>query len=53
MTFEERMEAAERRRQDGNALFQQQQYGEAMSKYRCGAGMGTNTPALRHASHFA
>jgi hypothetical protein len=24
-----------------------------MSKYRCGAGMGTNTPALRHASHFA
>jgi len=38
MTFEERVEAAERRRVDGNAAFQAGQYGEAMSKYRCGSG---------------
>lgn len=35
MTFEARMEAAERRRQDGNALFRQEQYSQALGKYRC------------------
>lgn len=34
MLFEERLEAAERRRADGNALFQAGQLGEAVSKYR-------------------
>lgn len=34
MTFEARMEAAERRRQDGNALFRQEQYSQALGKYR-------------------
>jgi hypothetical protein len=37
MTFEERLEAAERRRQDGNALFKAGQTTEALSKYRCAA----------------
>lgn len=33
MLFEERLEAAERRRRDGNALFQDGQYTEALGKY--------------------
>ena len=37
MTFEERLEAAERRRQDGNALFKGGQTAEALSKYRWAA----------------
>lgn len=38
MTFEERMEAAERRRQDGNALFREERFEEALGKYRCVGG---------------
>ncbi|KAL4443626.1 hypothetical protein ABPG75_011363 [Micractinium tetrahymenae] len=34
MTFEERLEAAERRRADGNAAFSAGQYAEALGKYR-------------------
>jgi hypothetical protein len=33
MLFEERLEAAERRRLEGNTLFAQQQYKEALAKY--------------------
>lgn len=35
LTYEERLEAAQRRRQDGNQLFKEGQYEEALSKYRC------------------
>jgi hypothetical protein len=33
MLFEERLEAAERRRREGNELFAQEKYLEALSKY--------------------
>lgn len=33
MLFEERLEAAERRRLEGNTFFAQQQYKEALAKY--------------------
>jgi hypothetical protein len=33
MFFEERLEAAERRRLDGNTLFAARQYKEALAKY--------------------
>jgi hypothetical protein len=33
MLFEERLEAAERRRMDGNALFAEGKYTEALAKY--------------------
>ncbi len=38
MTFEERLEAAERRRADGNAAFSAGQHAQALGKYRCAAG---------------
>ena len=41
MTFEERVEAADRRRADGNSLYASGQFGEAISKYRCGHGKKT------------
>lgn len=34
MLFEERLEAAERRRQDGNTLFKAEQFEEALAKYQ-------------------
>lgn len=40
MTFEERLEAAERRRADGNTAFSAGQYAEALGKYRCVADQG-------------
>jgi hypothetical protein len=33
MLFEDKVEAAERRRKDGNVLFQASKYKEALSKY--------------------
>lgn len=35
MTFEERLEAAERRRLEGNELFKGDKFKEALSRYRC------------------
>lgn len=35
MLFEERLEAAERRRLDGNAAFREGRLEDALSKYRC------------------
>lgn len=34
MLFEERLEAAERRRLEGNALFADGKYNEALAKYK-------------------
>lgn len=38
MLFEERLEAAERRRADGNTAFKEGRFAEATSKYRCDGG---------------
>jgi hypothetical protein len=34
MTYEERLEAAERRRLEGNAAFKAEEYSDALSRYR-------------------